>query len=146
MDAKDQGTPLDHRWDETGPYWNLFGNGGMLSTAGDLYKWAQALKGERVLSAAAKEKLWTPALNNYAYGWRIAESEHGRHISHGGDSENGFSANFNIYPDKDAVVIVLTNRVPHGDFIFQRRIVKRITPALFGAPLQREPLVRPGPQ
>ena len=61
------------------------------------------------------------------------------------DSENGFSANFNIYPDKDAVVILLTNCIPHGDFMFQRRVVNRITPALFGAALQTEPPVRPGP-
>jgi CubicO group peptidase (beta-lactamase class C family) len=144
MDARDQGTPLDHQWADSGPYWNLFGNGGMLSTAGDLHKWAQALKGEEILSAAAKRKLFTPALKNYAYGWRVAETAHGKHISHGGDSENGFSANFNIYPERDAVVIVLTNRIPFGDFLFQRRIVNRITPALFGAPLQVEPPVRPG--
>ena len=143
MDARDQGTPLDHQWAETGPYWNLFGNGGMLSTTGDLYKWTQALKDDRILPPAARGKLFTPALKNYAYGWRVADTEHGRHISHGGDSENGFSANFNIYPEKDAVVIVLTNHVPARDFLFQRRIVKRITPALFGAPLQLEPLVRP---
>ena len=143
MDARDRGTPLDHRWAETGPYWNLFGNGGMLSTTGDLHRWAQALQGEEILSAGAKQKLFTPALKNYAYGWRVAESAHGRHISHGGDSDNGFSTNFNMYPERDAVVIVLTNRVPLGDFLFQRRIVKRITPALFGEPLQTDPPVRP---
>ena len=144
MDGRDKGTPLDHQWAEWGPYWNLFGNGGMLSTASDLYKWAQALKDERILNSAAKEKLFTPALKNYAYGWRVANTEHGRHISHGGDSDNGFSVNFNIYPDKDAVVIVLTNQVPRGDFMFQRQVVKRITPALFGAALQVDPPVRPG--
>ena len=144
MDAADQGTPLDHRWAETGPYWNLFGNGGMLSTAGDLYKWSQALQGDRILSPEAKEKLFTPALKNYAYGWRVTESEFGKHLHHGGDSGNGFSVNLNIYPDKEATVIVLTNRVPKEDFLFQRRVVKRITPALFGARLELQPLVRPG--
>ena len=143
MDTRERGTPLDHRWAESGPYWNLFGNGGMLSTTGDLHKWAQALKGDEILSTAAKEKLFTPALKNYAYGWRVAESSHGRHISHGGDSDNGFSANFNMYPERDAVVIVLTNRIPLGDFLFQRRIVKRITPALFGERLETDPPVRP---
>ena len=143
MDDRDQGTPLDHQWADAGPYWNLFGNGGMLSTTSDLYRWAQALKGERILTSAGKEKLFTPALKNYAYGWRVAETAHGKHISHGGDSENGFSANCNIYPDKDAVVIVLTNRIPLGDFLFQRRVVNRITPALFGAPLQADPPVKP---
>ena len=144
MDASDQGTPLDHRWAEAGPYWNLFGNGGMLSTASDLWMWAQALLGDRILSASAKEKLFTPALKNYAYGWRVTQTDHGRHLSHGGDSENGFSANFNIYPDETAVVIVLTNRIPRGDFMFQRRVVNRITPALFGAPLQTDPPLQPG--
>lgn len=73
-EGKNQGTPLDHAWSETGPYWNLFGNGGMLSTAEDLYKWAEALKGERVLSAQAKQKLFTPLLNNYAYGWVVEKT------------------------------------------------------------------------
>ena len=144
MDGVDQGTPLDHQWAETGPYWNLFGNGGMLSTTGDLYKWSQALRGDRILSSVAKEKLFTPALKNYAYGWRVTDTEYGRHIHHGGDSSNGFSVNLNIYPDRNAVVIVLTNRVPRGDFMFQRKVVKRITPVLFGGRLDIEPLVRPG--
>ena len=80
-------------------------------------------------------------MKNYAYGWRVADTEYGKHISHGGDSDNGFSCNFNIYPERDAVVIVLTNRVPLGDFLFQRRIVKRITPALFSAPLPTDAIV-----
>ena len=61
MDEKNGRTPPDYQWGESGPYWNLFGNGGMLSTTADLYKWAQALKGEQLLSADAKRKLFAPS-------------------------------------------------------------------------------------
>lgn len=46
---KDWGTPLDHRWDKDGPYWNLKGNGGILSTLEDLYRWNRAMKTEQIL-------------------------------------------------------------------------------------------------
>ena len=35
------GTPLDHFWYKDGPSWNLRGNGGMLSTAPELARWAR---------------------------------------------------------------------------------------------------------
>jgi CubicO group peptidase (beta-lactamase class C family) len=44
------GTPLDHAWALDGPWWNLPGNGGLLSTVVDLYKWHQALLGDAVLA------------------------------------------------------------------------------------------------
>ena len=52
------------------------GNGGVLSTTGDLYKWHQALEGEAILSREAKTKLFTPHVpedeegsSHYGYGW-----------------------------------------------------------------------------
>ncbi|MDQ2672779.1 MAG: beta-lactamase family protein, partial [Actinomycetota bacterium] len=34
-----KGKPFDHPWAEDGPYWNLRGNGGLLSTARDMFRW-----------------------------------------------------------------------------------------------------------
>src|SRR5262249_6991421 len=48
-DGKDWGTMRDKRWDSDGPYWHLRANGGILSTAGDMYRWHRALLGETVL-------------------------------------------------------------------------------------------------
>ena len=43
-----------------GPYWNLRGNGGLLSTARDMYRWYVALESEQVLDAQAKSELFRP--------------------------------------------------------------------------------------
>lgn len=59
-EGEDWGTPLDKAWAPDGPWWNLRGNGGVLSTTGDLYKWHQALEGEAILSKEAKAKMFTP--------------------------------------------------------------------------------------
>jgi CubicO group peptidase (beta-lactamase class C family) len=40
--------------------WSSRSSGGVLTTLGDLQKWEQALRGNTILSAAAKKKLWTP--------------------------------------------------------------------------------------
>lgn len=38
-DNKVWGKPTDKEWDGVSPYWHLKGNGGILSTTEDLYKW-----------------------------------------------------------------------------------------------------------
>jgi CubicO group peptidase (beta-lactamase class C family) len=93
------------------PRLRLSGSGGMLSTVDDLYRWHQALLGDRILSAAAKEKLYHPVQDSYAYGWRIGTTDRGtRVISHGGfDSGLGVSAGFYRFVDDDVVLIVLAN-------------------------------------
>jgi CubicO group peptidase (beta-lactamase class C family) len=89
----------------------LSGSGGMLSTVDDLYRWHRALLGDRVLSTAARGKLFHPALDSYAYGWRIGTTGRGtRVVYHGGfDTGLGLSAGLYRYLDEDAVVIVLAN-------------------------------------
>ncbi len=89
----------------------LSGSGGMLSTVDDLFRWHQALLGDRILSAAAREKLYHPVLDSYAYGWRISTTDRGtKVISHGGfDSALGVSAGFYRFVDDDVVLIVLAN-------------------------------------
>ena len=37
--GRPHGRPLDHPWASDGPYWNLRGNGGLLSTARDMFRW-----------------------------------------------------------------------------------------------------------
>ncbi|MBN2246871.1 MAG: beta-lactamase family protein, partial [Candidatus Aminicenantes bacterium] len=56
---KDNGIPLDKPY----PYWNLVGNGGVLSTTEDMLKWHHALLGTKILSSVVKKKMFTPFLN-----------------------------------------------------------------------------------
>ncbi|HEY7546585.1 MAG TPA: serine hydrolase domain-containing protein [Blastocatellia bacterium] len=107
--SKDYGTAFDHQWSPEGPYWNLFGNGGILSTTGDMYRWHLALERDDILSAEAKKKMFTPFLNNYAYGWSVNQSTYGKLIGHSGGNDVGFNAQFLRFVDSRVVVIVFSN-------------------------------------
>jgi CubicO group peptidase (beta-lactamase class C family) len=110
------GTPVDKLWAADGPYWNLRGNGGVLSSVTDLFRWHQALAGDQILSAEAKRKMWTPHVpedeegsSHYGYGWAIFNTTRNtRLIAHNGG--NGiFFADFRRYVDEGVVVLVMSN-------------------------------------
>ena len=86
--------------------------GSLYSTVDDLLKWDQALYTTRLLPDAAKKIMWTPALNNYAYGWNIrppSETSFGyQWIAHSGGI-NGFSSMLIRIPDAKMTSIVLGN-------------------------------------
>lgn len=88
-----QGRPMDHPWAPDGPYWNLRGNGGMLSTARDMFRWHRALTGGTVLSPAAKQKLFTPHVRvpevdgAYGYGWVVIDSDDDPFAWHDGGND-----------------------------------------------------------
>jgi CubicO group peptidase (beta-lactamase class C family) len=116
-EGEDWGTPVDKAWAPDGPWWNLRGNGGVLSTTGDLYKWQQALEGEAILSKEAKAKMFTPHVpedeegsSHYGYGWAISKTMRGTSlIAHNGG--NGiFNADFRRYVDDGVVLIIGSNR------------------------------------
>jgi D-alanyl-D-alanine carboxypeptidase len=92
----------------------VFAAGAIASTVGDLAKWNAALDGERLLTAASKEQMWTPVtLNNgtnktYGFGWNLVTVEGHKNIGHGG-STSGFSASLQRFPDDRLAVIILTN-------------------------------------
>jgi CubicO group peptidase (beta-lactamase class C family) len=87
--------------------------GALYSTVEDLLTWDQALYTERLLPAAAKQLMWTPFKENYAYGWVIgapAPDQFGGHkrVAHGGGI-NGFSTVIVRLPDPNVTFIVLAN-------------------------------------
>jgi CubicO group peptidase (beta-lactamase class C family) len=111
------GRLTEHAWAADGPYWNLRGNGGILSTAGDMLRWDRALKGDDILSDAAKEKLYGRHVREYedgdswyGYGWVTWPTPRGtRLVSHNGG--NGiFYADFLRFLDEDVTIFVATNR------------------------------------
>ena len=87
--------------------------GSMYSTVEDLLKWDQALYTTKLLPDAAKQIMFTPFKENYAYGWAIAPpaaTAFGGHarIAHGGGI-NGFSAMLVRVPAARLTVVVLSN-------------------------------------
>ena len=93
---------------------DVFAAGAIVSTVGDLAKWDAALETEKILTAASKEQMWTPArLNNgeptkYGFGWYVEALEGHRNVGHGG-STSGFSASIQRFPEDKLTVIILTN-------------------------------------
>jgi CubicO group peptidase (beta-lactamase class C family) len=83
-------------------------DGGIETTVHDLLAFDRALYGESLLSAASKEKMFTPNLDNYGYCWRVAFDNGRKTIGHGGGAP-GVSASFMRYPDDDVTIIVLSN-------------------------------------
>jgi CubicO group peptidase (beta-lactamase class C family) len=133
----DNGTPLEKPY----PYWNLIGNGGILSTTADLYKWHLALTGDEILSTVAKEKLYTANLNDYAYGWDVLDTPHGTLIQHNGGSMLGNSAEFIRYADADVVIIILCNQ-SYGTEPLSDVARRKIETIVFGGAVAIPPAVR----
>jgi CubicO group peptidase (beta-lactamase class C family) len=93
----------------------------VLTSVDDLYKWEMALRSNTVLSEGAKRKMFTahvPANKHgvfYGYGWKIESTDHRTTlISHGGVHSDGFNSLFQRYPDDDAVVIAVANKIWGG--------------------------------
>jgi CubicO group peptidase (beta-lactamase class C family) len=116
----DKGAPYERSWGPEGPYWHLFGNGGILMTTGDMFRWVKALDGERALPDALKKKMWTKYVQTtseseayYGYGWQIRKTDRGTTVvSHGGGSSFGVSAALHLFVDDDVVVILFSNSLP----------------------------------
>ena len=102
----DNGTPLEKSY----PYWHYLGNGGILSTTEDMYRWHKTLLEDKVLSAEVKKKMFTPFLNDYGYGWDVLKREMGTLIQHDGGSMLGCSAEFRRYIDAKIVTMVFCNQ------------------------------------
>lgn len=140
-----QGRPFDHAWAGDGPYWNLRGNGGLLSTARDLFRWHRALEGEQVLDAEAKAELFRPRVleepdgdTRYAYGWVAMDTPHGRLHWHNGG--NGWSyGEIARLPDAGAFVFWVSNqhRSRAGDWNLER-IGSELTEGVLGRLLDVE--------
>lgn len=88
--GESRGRPFEHPWAVDGPHWNLRGNGGILSTARDMFRWHRALIGDAILSVNAKKMLFTAHTHSldsdeaYAYGWSISDTDDGKIAWHDG--------------------------------------------------------------
>lgn len=97
------------------PLNGIVGSGGVYTTLHDLFRWDQALYGESLVSSAALDEAFTPALLNkgesthYGFGWRIEDYSGHRRIRHGG-SWVGFRTHIARYPDDHFTVVMLSNR------------------------------------
>jgi CubicO group peptidase (beta-lactamase class C family) len=114
--GRPHGRPFDHPWSKHGPYWNLRGNGGMLSTARDMFRWHRALEGDTVLDQRSKDELFKPRVleepggdSYYGYGWVILETNLGAVAWHNGGNRWSY-AELTRLLDDGVMVFWVTNR------------------------------------
>lgn len=114
--GQDWGTLIDRAWAGDGPGWHLRANGGIMSTLADMYRWHQALTGDRILDASSKKLMYTPHVaenpegdSHYGYGWALFTTPRStRLVAHNGG--NGiFAADFLRYIDEGVVIIAFSN-------------------------------------
>lgn len=119
--------------------WRTWGGGDVFSTAEDLEKWEQALRGDRILNAAQKGKLFAPYVkvgegDTYGYAWFVdgKTSRGTRLIEHGGDTELGFNCAFRRFPDEHASLLVTSNRTDVNGPWLRWRIQGDLERLMFG--------------
>jgi CubicO group peptidase (beta-lactamase class C family) len=120
------------------PYLDMsqpYAAGSLYSTVDDLYKWDQALYSGKLLAANLQQKIFTPGLERYGYGWMIDTLPAGdaaagqTMIGHGGGI-NGFNTlEHRIVGDHD--LILLFNNIPGGNLDEMARGIRAI---LYGQP------------
>ena len=120
------GRPFDHPWAKNGPYWNLRGNGGIISTAPDMLRWDRALLHHTVLSHNAERELFTPRVridaagDRYAYGWEILTSPLGRIAAHNGSNGWSFAVIARLLRQKTLVFWVSNHAFQAGHWNLQQ--------------------------
>lgn len=87
---------------------NSFSDGGLYSTTEDLLRWDQALYTEKLVSKKSLDEMFTPFLNEYAYGWRILKRFNRQTLEHSG-SIYGFSSYILRCPSEKLTIIILSN-------------------------------------
>ena len=96
------------------PFENVHGNGGLLTTVGDLLKWTANFASPRIGDAAFVREQQEPGrfndgrLHGYALGLFIAPYKNVREVGHSG-STAGYRAYLADYPDQRVSVAVLCN-------------------------------------
>lgn len=107
--------------------WGYRGMGGVVTTGQDLLAWDRALRGEKLLGAAAKAKLHAPALEGYACGWKIETTDRGTVRAHHSGSVMGYRCQLDRWLEDDTFLAVLTNG--EGDpFLAERAILPLLFP------------------
>lgn len=123
------GSPLDRFWQADGPSWNLRGNGGMLSTAADLYRWQHALVSGRVLSQETVQRLTAGYIDtgrpnrSYGYGWYVGSDDRGRRLVDHTGGNGAFFAMVRWYQEPEVVLVVTSNA-------FQPEVIRDVLAAL----------------
>jgi CubicO group peptidase (beta-lactamase class C family) len=85
-----------------------YGAGGIYTTAGDLFRFHQALILNRIISQKSQEEAYTAFQDGYGYGWYIREWPQGKLVGHKGGIM-GFCSLFTRGLQDNSCIIALSN-------------------------------------
>lgn len=99
--------------------WRGTSAGGGYSTVGDLFRYAQALTGGKLIKRELFEQMTSkqagspemPAGAGYGFGMMVSEEPQGKRFGHGGGAP-GMNGELRVYPRTDTVIAVLANLDP----------------------------------
>ena len=123
------GKPTEMAWDGKAPYLHLKGNGGLLSTSEDFYKWHQAILTTNVLSTEAKAKYFYPHIienekdaTYYSYGWFIEPTKNKTNLIHHNGGNGIIFSDFFRYIEEQITVIIFSNSYDSYTFKIARQL------------------------
>lgn len=91
--------------------WGYRGCGGAVASTRDMFQWDQALRGDKVLSKAAKGEYYKTGLKDYALGWFVNETPRGARVEHSGGVK-GVVVDYVRLLDEDIVVAIACSYEP----------------------------------
>ena len=100
---------------ETKREFPAFSDGGLYSTVEDMLKYDRALYNDKLLNKKTKEMMFskTGPNNKYSLGWEIGSFMGEKFVGHVGGCY-GFAADFIRFPEKQFMIIVLSNYTEMG--------------------------------
>jgi CubicO group peptidase (beta-lactamase class C family) len=112
--------------------------GGIVSTADDLRRWAEALSSGRIISRPDYELLTSPgrladgSTTAYGFGLKVDRFEDQPRIWHDGNT-NGFDGSDQFFPNQGVRIIVLTNTLAGGSDAIVEHVYNDLFPAIASA-------------
>jgi len=103
------------RWNDQGKTSAVLGDGGIYTSAVDYEKWIRAYMRGEILDVDTVREAWKPTVTitgdvvPYGYGWRLEQVNEKWRPYHPG-STTGFRNGVVVDPERELVVLVLTNR------------------------------------
>ena len=108
--------------------WGNRGPGNLIATVGDLYKWIQALRNNKILSEQAKKRMFTAYVHgDEGYGWHVTKTARHTMMVRRGGGRPDFESEVQWYIDENTVIIFTAN----NDLNFRRRVAPAIEQAIW---------------
>lgn len=99
--------------------------GALQSTIEDLYRWDQALYTNKLLKKESIDKIFTPFLNSYGYGWVIIKSGENPIVQHSGTLD-GTRALIHRNVESKQTIIILSNNTATDRMKIKNKIISLI--------------------